>query len=346
MKSTTTLLLSSLILVSCGRGTQKSCDTECKKSKLNSSEVRLNRFWSKQPKSESIVKEAPQELIEYINLDNAIHGYKFETKRSDDKKFFKNIKTALDSLPSAVKKLVAKKLIGIFPVRNLGTSGYTEKVFDPLSKKPVGGFILLDESFGSMPINKWATKRENMPFKKNGPIRITARFSNSSNASVVETIRYVLLHELGHILAIGGNFHPPWGHKGDLNLNKYPFLNYSWELNGNQIEPKLKEVKSFFKNVSYYRKAKLNNQKALEVFKILSTQNFPSLYGVISPYEDFADSFASYVHCVVENKPYEVTIKSANKPRLIIDCCWKNKRCSSKKKFFDSLIIKNDVPER
>jgi hypothetical protein len=70
----------------------------------------------------------------------------------------------------------------------------------------------------------------------------------------------------------------------------------------------------------------------------------------MASYEDWAESFATYIHCERLNKPYEVvyfkkvmerkTRKIFNVPKATLSCCWKDERCRKKREILESLLAK------
>jgi hypothetical protein len=59
------------------------------------------------------------------------------------------------------------------------------------------------------------------------------------------------------------------------------------------------------------------------------------LQSAISQWEDFAESFATYVHVVLDKRPWQATIASKGNTVTIIDSCWQEIRCMTKKAFME-----------
>jgi hypothetical protein len=57
---------------------------------------------------------------------------------------------------------------------------------------------------------------------------------------------------------------------------------------------------------------------------------FTSMQGATNIWEDFAESFATYVHVVYEKRPWQVRIEQAEKPALVVDDCWFQEHCRDK----------------
>src|SRR5690348_10351682 len=70
------------------------------------------------------ISPAPPEVVEYLVREN------IRATRSPDAELTKDIASALNNLPAPITKRLRPKLVGIFLVRNLGSSAYTESVID------------------------------------------------------------------------------------------------------------------------------------------------------------------------------------------------------------------------
>jgi len=68
--------------------------------------------------------------------------------------------------------------------------------------------------------------------------------------------------------------------------------------------------------------------------------NYPTLYAATSPWEDFADSFAHYMHCVRQGKPYEIRIRDEGIPDAVFTPCWDDTRCRAKRAFLEKVAGK------
>ncbi len=75
-----------------------------------------------------------------------------------------------------------------------------------------------------------------------------------------------------------------------------------------------------------------------ETFKDLAQSNFPSLYAATQPQEDFAESFAQYVHTVMLGQPWELTLRVNGTIKAQLGACFLDRRCPGKKAYFDALL--------
>jgi len=61
--------------------------------------------------------------------------------------------------------------------------------------------------------------------------------------------------------------------------------------------------------------------------------NFHSLYACESPWEDWAESFATYFHVIIDQRPWQVVIEQADRPDTVVESCWSQARCRDKEVF-------------
>jgi hypothetical protein len=54
------------------------------------------------------------------------------------------------------------------------------------------------------------TWKENTPFKPSTEFRLSAVIEEESQNTRKNAIQYILLHELAHVISIGGKIHPSW----------------------------------------------------------------------------------------------------------------------------------------
>jgi len=286
---------------------------------------------------------APPPLVEYINLDNILNGYPERPRAARlDAALLADVKGAIADLPPAVWRLFSARLVGLYFVEGLGGTGYTDYVFDP-SSKPVAAFVVLDAAvLARKSANAWATWKENTPFKTAARYKLDARIETDSDDNRRNAIQYILLHELGHVLTVGADLHPPWNisPKEVGRGEHYPFFDLSW-----QIDRKADQYRSIFDaafpqraNTVYYFGAKLSAAEMVPTYTRLKNTNFPSLYAATSPGDDFAESFASYVHVVLMRRPWQITLSRDGAVVEVFKACWGESRCAEKQKILEQLL--------
>lgn len=317
-------------------------DVKCAHEARLKSPVRQKRFWSDalaKPLDQRI-GVAGDELLAFLNLDNIAESYPNRpTTVQLSADFLKDVNDAIAELPPLVKALVDRKLVGIYFIRDLGGTGLTDYARGGWFSRDAG-FIVLDvEVLTKQTANVWATWKENTPFKADAAFKLEAVIENADSDNRKNAIQYILLHELGHILSIGENIHPRWD-RPPSSVEKFPFARLSWEYSDGE-----KRYGSVFdqqfpsrKNVAYYFGAKLAGASMFGTYNELLTTNFPTLYAATQPGDDFAESFVSYVHTVIQKRPWEIRMYADGKLTKTVGSCWEEPRCAAKRKVLEEIL--------
>ena len=320
-------------------------DRACAAAALRESPVLKASYWKQafgKPVEER-VGSAPPELVTQLKLDNIVQGYPNTPDAPpipDD--FMREVRQAIAEIPAKIRKLFVKRLAGIYFVRNLGSTGYTNHVDGGMFGRDVG-FIVLDmDVLERRTANAWDTWKENTPFIPDPHYRLEARIETDQQDNRKNAIQYILLHELGHVLSIGENFHPPWNRNDTkFALDEYPFAQLSWEYgNPNDIHYASLFEDSFplRRNVVYYLGARLDASSMISVYEQLEQTNYPTLYAATSPAEDFAESFVGYVHTVLMKRPLEIRLYRDGKLAEIYQSCWDEARCAKKREILEQIL--------
>lgn len=352
--SNAVLVGAAVLLASC---TPKSADLncrgdekECLGQQLDEHKVKKMNFWKEYLKApvESRIDYAPPDLIHYLGIDNKLNGWKaIPTLPDKDLSLKEDVRAAFASLPESVKAKLSKHLVGIFLVKNLGSTGYTEYVVKALGENPVAAFVVIDQEVLNRNANDWASWREQSVFRKNGDDLISVKIAVKNEDNPRSAMQFILLHEFGHVLSIADTFHPHWGAHGEtpLQYSKFKFFLESWESKHEDSEF-VSIFDSFFKvrkRVSFYKVPQLDGHHILETYKLLSKTNFPTLYASTSPFEDFAESFVTYVHTQILKKPFSISIIKNGKKKFELQTCWTHKRCDGKRKILEEFLVKSDA---
>ncbi len=305
----------------------------CLKSRMDRHEVRSLDFWQDDRRGnlEDRLYAPTEPLLDYLHLDNRLNGYDTKPQAAVvDGALERDVRQALAELPEPVREAVKEKLIGIFLVRNLGTTGYTEAVVDRQGK-PRAGFVVLDVGLIRRPANDWAASRENTVFRDDGGGRLQVTLEEKQNDNSKNAVQFILLHEFGHLVSIGERFHPDWLDKAKTD-ETYLFYPLSWKKAKDGSDLSLfEDVFPERREVRFYGEARLKSSQMAGVYRRLSMTNFVSLYGATGPFEDFAESFALYVHSVRMKKPYRVEITQDGRPMILYESCWDQPRCAAKR---------------
>jgi hypothetical protein len=286
---------------------------------------------------------APPELIEYITLDNIANDFPERPRAAKlDPEFLADLKSAVADLPPEIWALFAEKLAGLYFVDGLGGTGYTDYVFNGRGK-PVAAFVVLDASvLVKQRANAWATWKENTPFKADARYKLDVRIEVATGDNRKNALQYILLHELGHVFSVGTDIHPPWNTEPRRisSESKYSFFDQSWQIDrkGNKYRSRFDAAFPQRARTVYYFGAKLEASEMIATYSSLHATNFPSLYAATVPGDDFAESFASYVHVVLMNRPWQITISSDGAPAAAFKSCWDEARCAAKRALLEQLL--------
>jgi hypothetical protein len=281
-------------------------------------------------------------LLDYLALENQEKGIAPAPRATaPDAAFLRDVRAALAELPPEVKAPLATRLAGIYFADNIGSSAWMEQIGDAQGK-PVAGVIVLDASvLAARNANAWATWKENTPFRPDPRFRLAAEIADAAHDDRKNAILYNLLHEIGHVLSLGTNVHPAW----DADPKKagpaaaWPFLALSWE-----IPPAGDYVSrfdgAFIERVQarYYTDPQLTAPQMAEVYTHLAATNLPTLYAATNPFDDFAESFANYVHTTVMKRPWVVRIYQDGKLVLTYGSCWEQPRCAAKRRIIEQML--------
>ena len=318
-------------------------DLACMRHALESHPARRLATWNElfaRPLVER-VEPAPAAIVEYVNWDNAAQGFAERPRSTQAPAAFVNeVKAALADLPQEVNLLFVDKVAGIFLVDELGGTGYGDIVTDDAGNA-VGCFIVLDAGvLQRFTANEWATWKESTPFQPDGEWLLQARIERAAQDSRRNAIQYILLHELGHVLTVGSALHPPWTvpPKDAGDPQDFTFSKLSWRLDGNRYVSLFDKDFTLRGDVAYYFGAKLPASRMDETYAQLAKTNFPSLYAATRPGDDFAEAFASYVHVVLLQRPWEITIWHGDELVRTFKACWDEPRCAEKRKVLRDLL--------
>lgn len=300
---------------------------------------------------------APAEVADYITRDNIANDWQgrpevLSLEELPDPAWRKDLEKALETMPPAVKALVDDRLLAILPVRDLGSTAYTELVSDAQGR-PVGGFIAIDIDKTNRPLQEWLAMRDGSPFAlPDGlSLQIKTAAEGQPDPGRMETLRFILLHEFGHVAIIGRDWMPLWTEDTGPQQKScdWPFTCFSWALDSEG-----RWISRFDENwpkrdsLAFYAREdqKQPVQDLCEHYGPLGQTNFPSLYGATNPWEDFSESLVLYMHNVLMQQPYIISAVRSGETkgeteaasRALFASCFETGRCPEKKAFMDQLF--------
>ena len=279
---------------------------------------------------------APDIIIDYLEKANKLQGIRERPKKpKKDPKFLSDIVNAFEELPEAVRQQINSHVVAVFLVEELYGSGLGETLRNFAYNKL--GFIVLDVGALNREGNDWISWRGNSPFVRKGLYMIEAEIEKKVDDHRKAAIKYLLLHEAGHLIGAANWAHPDWNKRG--HPKKWPFTRLSW------IEPERGwKLKSKYDNIftnrnklKFYafQKASLTSENIGETYDQWLKTDFVSLYASINIYDDFAETYAMYVHVVLQKKLFKIKIVKEGKVVKIFTNPILEKRCENKKKYMD-----------
>ena len=291
--------------------------------------------WRDKPVIERIYT-SPENIIEYIEMDNQLYGYEGVPKSIDiDPDFKKDLIDAIQELPSQVLKQLDENMIGIFILSGLGSTGFSEHIYKKGDYD--GGFIILDQDvLVDITANEWASWRINSAFKQEDGYDLSLKIEELSSNTRKQAIQFILLHEIAHIIGLSIKAHPKTD-KGNPRL--FSFSSISWvSFEDSVYDYSFKQRK----DIKLYRfdKAALSLKDSAEIFSDLSNTDFTSVYASNSFFEDFAEAYTIYVHTVLMKKPYSLKFSHNGEEISSFENPFIMKNLEKKKHYFDELFIR------
>ncbi|HEX4333593.1 MAG TPA: hypothetical protein VH040_15750 [Usitatibacter sp.] len=286
---------------------------------------------------------APPELVQFLALDVINQGIPAEPRAATAHAgVLAEVRAVLAELPQSVKRRLSERLAGIYLAEDFGGTGFTDTIADDSGRK-VAAFVVLDPNvLEKRTANEWGTWKESSPFTPDPRYALREKLEDAAHDNRRQAIQYILLHELGHVLSVGGHFHPDWNFTpsqvppGESD----PFFDLSWTLDRakNEYVSKYAETLPEAKQVRYYFGARLAPTDMARTYEHLEHTPFPTLYATTHPGDDFAEAFANYVHVVMLGKPFEITIVEDGKIVKRYGPCWDEPRCAEKRKILEEFL--------
>lgn len=318
-------------------------DKACGIQKLRAHPARQLAFWKDaldKPLLERVAPGGPQ-IVDYLTIDNIVNGYPQRPRSpAPDSAFLADVRGAIAAMPAPVKRLLERKMVGVFLVEDFGGSGYTDEVEDAQGKA-VAGFIVLDPSvLRQHTANSWITWRENTPFKPSKRHRLAARIESGAANNRMQAIQYILLHEFAHVIAINGRLHPSWAQSPSQvkGPGDYPYFALSWRIADDRYVSVHDEAFPQRRDIVFYFGAKLDGADMRPTYETLERTDFATLYSATHPGDDFAEAFANYVHVVLMKKPFAITMREDGRVVKTYRACWEQARCAAKRRLIEELL--------
>ncbi len=285
---------------------------------------------------------APFELIDYIALVNTVSGHPHSPGPAEvDDDFLADVRNAIEDMPAAVQQLIERELLGVFFAQGLGSSAVTDALAD-CNGTVLGYVVVIDvAAFAHRTANQWATWKENTPFAQAQAVSVETLIAEPQEDSRKNALQFLLLHEFGHVLTPGTATIPNWWCDPQTieDTEAYPFLALDWEITRDKkIVPRKENDFPLRKDVSYYTDTPMDGSALLGLYDALQHTSFATLYAATNVYDDFAESFATYVHTVLLKRRYETRVWRDGVVVLNPEPFWSSRRCSAKYQFMQRYL--------
>lgn len=285
---------------------------------------------------------APADLVDFVAQCNVAAGNPLQARSVlEPVDFSLDIQQAIEELPLLVKEKLEPRLLGVFFMSGVGSSAITD-VIAHANGDLIGAFVAIDiDIFLNRTANTWATWKESTPFAEFPGVHLQAFIANAADDNRKSGLQYLLLHEFGHVLTPANDFMPDWWLAASATKasSDYTFLPLSWQIKeGGEIVALPQEDFPLRQEVAYYAAPRLSASQMPALYRDLDKSGFPTLYAATCVYDDFAECFASYVHTVLLNKPYELHVYQDD--RLVVQSgdFWKTRRSDAKAAFFQDFL--------
>jgi hypothetical protein len=262
------------------------------------------------------------------------------------------VRAVLADLPPRVKRLAAPHLAAVYLVEDDVGSATTEGVQDA-SGAWRHAYVVLNLSALQRDANAWATWKEASAFRPSEGYALRMIVEPPEGDDRAGAVRFILLHELGHVLGLALGVHSFWDDPTPLPpgaTRLSPFAALSWELRSEdaslRVESRHAAREPALHAVRFYRFAKAPHAlaEAAALYAALERTDFPSLYGTRNVYEDIAEAFAVYVHTVLLERPYQVELLRDGQVRHTYRSCIASGACPDKIRQVRALIEAGPPP--
>jgi hypothetical protein len=253
----------------------------------------------------SRVSIAPDFLMTYLKeLDKKADYQPY----SPSVKEMKIIETSLGSLPPAFRRILKKRLVGIYFVKNFLGNGMTDWIID--SHGDVYVVLVFNASVFAKNISRLLTDKENTCFIPNDPdYRVSIDCGTSYNGFL-----YILLHEATHAVDYIKSITPYTDVQYKKHLNRSgagtAFTRNIWTGYDRPRERFLFTGKVYFYG---FHEPLLRISDAPDIYRDLVRSPFVTLYGSLSWAEDLSELTSFYHITRVMQQPFTINVTYKDK---------------------------------
>jgi len=265
---------------------------------------------------------------------NKIDGISDRPIASDDEAaFVAKLASIKRSFPDKVNEQFNKYVFAIYFVKNLGGSAVTGII--RYNRDPIGGIIFIDTDWLGKTANDWATSKEKTVFSFAEGEDLKVILEKEENNTVANALAFILLHEFGHIVAAVDNIGPDWS-LPKRDYRTFPYFKDFW----------ISEVDSEYdgdikdrNKIKFYSKNKIPfGTEGKSLYSDLEDTPFVTLYAATNADDSFAEAYASYVHVILQGKPYEIHAVQGSDEKIIFENGISRSEGKSQKQFLDKIF--------
>ncbi len=260
---------------------------------------------------------------------------------SPDHPLLPKVRALLHSLPPVIHQLASQYVAAVYLLEEDWGTGTTEGVQDAAGRWQYT-YITLNLTALTRKANAWATWKENSAFRQQPGYRIAMTIQPSDGDTLENALLFILVHELGHAIGLGLGVHGFWDEEPTpVATRNSAFIAQSWQPDGKDwFVSKYAERFPKLVQARFYRfeQAPLALADAEPVYRALTQTDLPSLYGVTNVYDDFAETFAIYVHTRLLGKPYKVELYENDQLRYTYTSCVVANTCPEKVRVLETAL--------
>ncbi len=282
---------------------------------------------------EARIQSAPPDITALALRRNLANGVAIEPRPAPlDHPVAGALRRMLASLPQPLRVLAENHVAAVYLLQDNFGSARVEAARDGQGHL-IGGCILLNLDALARTANAWASWREGSAFRTDDRYRLQVTLEAAETDSVENAARFLFLHELGHVVGMAAGVHGFWAAPETWPTTVHsPFTRLSWSTDGNRWLSPWHQRSPVLTLPRFYRfhAAPLPLSVAPLVYRALGETDWPSLYGSSDPYEDFAETFAIYVHTRLLHRPFRVDLYLGSERIGEFRSCLDTGRCPAK----------------
>ncbi len=258
------------------------------------------------------------------------------------------VREVLDALPPPVSRLAGRHLAAVYLVQGDVGTATTEGVQDRAGRWS-HAYIVLNLTALGRDANAWAAWKEGSAFRPSPGYALRFTLEPPEHDDRAGAVRFILLHELGHVLGLALGVHGDWDDPSPEPLpatRRSAFVALSWAYGPAQgphkagMRSRYAERFPLLSQVAFYRfdKAPTALSAAPQIYAELAQTNFPSLYATQELFDDFAEAFAITVHTRLLGRPYRVEVLHDGQPVQVFSSCIATGACADKTAQIEALL--------